>query len=579
MSSFQDFGLRPEILKAISGLGFETPTDIQAETIPFLLDSKKDLIAMAQTGTGKTAGFGLPILNQIDPKTQGVQALILSPTRELCMQISSDLKAYAKGIPGFRVLPVYGGTSIQPQISDLRRGVNVVVGTPGRTLDLINRRILKVNAIRWLVLDEADEMLSMGFKDDLDAILSDTPTEKQTLMFSATMPSAIRGMVAKFMTDPKEIAVGKKNAGAENVTHEYYVVNSRDRYSALKRVVDLNPQIYAIVFCRTRAETKDVADKLMGDGYNADTLHGDLSQAQRDFVMNRFRQKHLQILVATDVAARGLDVNDLTHVINYNLPDELESYIHRSGRTGRAGKMGTSVSIIHSREPGKIKHLERLTRKTFERKPVPNGRQICEKQLYNLIDRVEKVEVNVDRIEDFLPVIFKKLSWLERDELIKRFVSVEFNRFLAYYENAPDLNVNLNLNRVSNLHERHDTRRRGEKRDRTLRQDRSERRSSVSKPTVAFSRFFVNLGTKNNLTPGKLIGLINERTKKNNIEIGQIEMMKKFTFFEVDERFEREIITSFNDLQWGSVKVSVELKTSKAPKRIERNRNKNKRDY
>jgi len=578
MSSFQDFDLRPEILKAISALGFETPTEIQSETIPFLQQSQNDLIALAQTGTGKTAGFGLPIINQIDPDTKGVQALILSPTRELCMQISSDLKSFAKGIPGFRVLPVYGGTSIQPQISDLKRGVSVVVGTPGRTLDLINRRILKVGSIRWLVLDEADEMLSMGFKDDLDAILSDTPSEKQTLMFSATMPSAIRGMVSKFMNNPKEIAVGKRNAGADNVVHEYYVVNSRDRYSALKRVVDLYPQIYAIVFCRTRAETKDVADKLMGDGYNADTLHGDLSQAQRDFVMNRFRQKHLQILVATDVAARGLDVNDLTHVINYNLPDELEAYIHRSGRTGRAGKNGISVSIIHSREPGKIKHLERLTRKTFERKAVPNGQQICEKQLFNLIDRVENVEVNVDRIESFLPIIFKKLSWLDRDELIKRFVSVEFNRFLAYYENAPDLNVNLNLNRVGNVHERHDTRRRGEKRDRTLRHDRSERRGGNKQP-VAFSRFFVNLGTKNNLTPGKLIGLINERTKKNNIEIGQIEMMKKFTFFEVDERFEKEIITSFNGLQWGSVKVSVELKTSKAPKRIERNRNKNKRDY
>lgn len=584
MSSFQDFGLRPEILKAISKLGFETPTEIQSETIPFILQSTDDLIALAQTGTGKTAGFGLPIIGKINTEKRGIQALILSPTRELCMQISRDLSEYAKYVPGFKVIPIYGGASIQPQISDLRRGVHIVVGTPGRTLDLINRRILKVDAIEWLVLDEADEMLSMGFKDDMDSILADTPSEKQTLLFSATMPNAIRKMATTYMNNPKEISVGKKNAGAENVTHEYYVVQSRDRYPTLKRVVDLHPRIYAIVFCRTRAETKEVADKLMGDGYNADTLHGDLSQAQRDFVMNRFRQKHLQILVATDVAARGLDVNDLSHVINYNLPDELELYIHRSGRTGRAGKSGISISIIHTREPGKIKQLERLTRKTFERKPVPSGRQICEKQLYNLIDKVENVKVNAEQIEHFIPVIVERLSGLERDELIKRFVSVEFNRFLAYYENAPDLNVNLTKDNRTN--QRFDNRSRGEKRDRTLRQDRPDRRGDRgdrgdrrdrgdsgdrgdrggNRSGVSFARFFINLGTKNNLTPGKLIGLINERTKTKGIEIGQIEMMKKFTFFEVDDKFEKEIINSFNGLQWGSVQVSVELKSSKDPR-------------
>lgn len=567
MSSFQDFGLRPEILKAISKLGFETPTEIQSETIPFILQSTDDLIALAQTGTGKTAGFGLPIIDKINAEKRGTQALILSPTRELCMQIAKDLNEYAKYVPGFKVTPVYGGASIQPQISDLRRGVHVVVGTPGRTLDLIKRRILKVDAIEWLVLDEADEMLSMGFKDDMDEILADTPPTKQTLLFSATMPSAISKMATTYMNNPKEISIGKRNAGAENVTHEYYVVQSRDRYATLKRVVDLHPRIYAIVFCRTRAETKEVADKLMGDGYNADTLHGDLSQAQRDFVMNRFRQKHLQILVATDVAARGLDVHDLTHVINYNLPDELEAYIHRSGRTGRAGKSGTSISIIHTREPGKIKHLERLTRKSFERKPVPDGRLICEKQLYNLINKVENVEINAEQIEHFIPTILDRLSGFERDELIKRFVSVEFNRFLAYYENAPDLNVNLTKDNRTN--QRFDNRSRGDKRDRTLRQDRpgrSDRRVSGNRSGVNFARFFINLGTKNNLTPGKLIGLINERTKTKGIEIGQIEMMKKFAFFEIDEKFEREIIHSFNGLQWGSVSVSVELKTSKDPR-------------
>ncbi len=355
------------------------------------------------------------------------------------------------------------------------------------------------------------------------------------------------------MTDAKEIAVGQKNAGAENVKHEYYVVHSRNRYPALKRVVDLYPKIYAIVFCRTRAETKEVADKLMSDGYNADTLHGDLSQAQRDFVMNRFRQKHLQILVATDVAARGLDVDDLTHVINYNLPDELESYLHRSGRTGRADKKGTSVSIIHTREPGKIKALERMIKKPFELKPVPDWQSICEKQLFNLIDKVEHIKVNESQIEQYLPVILKKLSWMERDELIKRFVSVEFNRFLAYYKDAPDLNVSAGS---------HDP-----FQDKQRKGKNAKRQSSVE-----FSRFFINLGAKNNLTPGKLIGLINERTTSKGIEIGQIEMMKKFTFFEIDKRFENEILKSFEGMQWGSIKTVVELKTSKAPKKLERRR-------
>ncbi len=546
MSLFEEFGLRKEILRAITEMGFEEPTPIQAETIPYLLSPNADMIGLAQTGTGKTAGFGLPILQQIDFGQKTIQALVLCPTRELCMQITKDMQSYSKYVPEFKIVAVYGGASIQPQIQALKAGVHMVVATPGRAMDLLKRKLLKVQSVKWLVLDEADEMLSMGFKDDLDTILSDTPKEKQTMLFSATMPTEIREIAGKYMHDPTMISVGKKNAGADNVQHEYYVVHAKDRYHALKRIVDLHPLIYGIVFCRTRAETQEVADKLMGEGYNADVLHGDLSQAQRDFVMSRFRQKHVQLLVATDVAARGLDVNDLTHVINYNLPDELEVYIHRSGRTGRAGKTGTSISIIHTREPQKVTQLEKLLSKKFIRKQVPGGMEICESQLFNLIDKVETVEVNHSQIDPFLEGIYAKLSSMERDELIKRFVSVEFNRFLAFYENAPDLNANIH-DQKSPLN-----------RDGKSRPDRER--------AMRFSRIFINLGTKNNMNPSNLIGLINDRTGNKSIQIGKIEMLKKFSFIEVDSRFEREVMGSFKDCNIDGVRVSVELKTSEGPR-------------
>ncbi|MDD4149499.1 MAG: DEAD/DEAH box helicase [Bacteroidales bacterium] len=412
MLTFENFDLSTNILSAIKELGYVNPTPIQEKTIPHLLNTNQDLVGLAQTGTGKTAAFGLPILEQIDSRNKFTQCIILSPTRELCMQISKDMMGYAKYLPEIRVTAVYGGASIDNQIRDLKKGSHIIVGTPGRVLDLLKRRILKIDQIKFLVLDEADEMLNMGFKEDMDSILETTPKEKQTLLFSATMPKEIRNIALNYMNNPEEISVGTKNSGADDVEHFYYLVNAKNRYLALKRIADINPDIFGIVFCRTRRETQEVADKLIQDGYNADSLHGDLSQAQRDHVMSRFRSRHLQILVATDVAARGIDVNDLTHIINYNLPDEREIYIHRSGRTGRAGKKGVSVSIVHSKELHKVREIQKVLQKPINKKDVPGGEEICHKQLMNMISKIEQIETIDNQIEDFLPEIYEKLSWL-----------------------------------------------------------------------------------------------------------------------------------------------------------------------
>lgn len=560
-------GLSSEIQLAIEDLGFEQPTPIQEKVVPFLLESKQDMVALAQTGTGKTAAFCLPIIQQIDTSQKTIQALILSPTRELAMQINNDLKKYSKNVNQFRSAVVYGGSDIKQQINELDRGVQIVVGTPGRTLDLIKRNKLQVNKIRWVVLDEADEMLSMGFKDDLDAILENSPDQKQTLLFSATMPREIVAISKKYMTDIFEISVGKRNTGAENVEHHYYLVHAKDRYIALKRVADINPNIYGIIFCRTRAETKDVADRLMQDGYNADALHGDLSQAQRDHVMARFRGKHLQMLVATDVAARGLDVNDLTHVINYNLPDDSEIYVHRSGRTGRAGKKGISVTLIHMREKGKLKQVERTLNKPFIKKDVPSGKEICEKQLFSLIGRVEKIEVNEEQIGEFMPVIYKKLAWLEREELIKHFVSVEFNRFLKYYENAPDINVDESRHNErdfgrSERRGRNERRSRddrgGRDRDRGGRNDRGDR-DRGSRSGYEFSRFFFNMGKKNGIGKRTIIDLINQNLPGKSVEIGNIEVLKGFSFFEVDKRYENEVLSAFKNATFKGQRVGIDI--------------------
>jgi ATP-dependent RNA helicase DeaD len=581
MNNFEELNLNENLISAITELGFEKPTPIQELVIPVLLDSDRDLVGLAQTGTGKTAAFGLPMLQKVDTKTKHTQGLILSPTRELCIQIAKDLKAYSKNNKGIRVTAVYGGSSIETQISDLNKGVHIVVGTPGRTLDLIKRRRLKVGNIDVVVLDEADEMLSMGFKDDLDAILEGTPDNKQTLLFSATMPAEIARIARKFMNDPVELSAGGKNITAENVKHVYYEVQARDRYEALKRIADVNPKIYGIIFCRTRRETKEIADKLIGDGYNADALHGDLSQAQRDSVMGKFRAKHLQLLVATDVAARGLDVTDLTHVINFNLPDENEIYIHRSGRTGRAGKSGISLSILHMREKHKLRAVEKIIGKKFEKLLVPSGKDICGKQLFSLIEKVEQVEIDETQIEPFMDVIYKKLEWLSREELIKKFVSVEFNRFLAYYKNAKDLNISDNSRDRGDRGDRRDRGDRGDRRerrsDRGERRDREDKRDSrdsrdsrgdrrekrEGRSEEGFSRFFINVGSSNDLNPATLIGLINDNTHEKNIDIGRIEIMKNFSFFEVDSSFEGKILKSFKDASYNDTKLLTELANPK----------------
>ena len=441
--SFSKFSLKGELIKAIKELGFNQPTPIQQRVIPHLISSNQDLIASAQTGTGKTAAFGLPLLDSINIRDTNVQAIILCPTRELCIQITNDLKTYSKYIKMINILAVYGGAKIEKQIKSLKKGPQIVVGTPGRTKDLIRRKKLIIGKIDRLILDEADEILSMGFKDDLETIIKATSKNRQTLLFSATMTPKVVEVTKKYMRNSLEISVASANKTADKVQHVFYMVQAKDRYEVVKRIADMNPNIYGIVFCRTRRETKEVANKLMYDNYNADTIHGELSQAQRDDVMSRFRKRKIQILVATDVAARGLDVEDLTHVINYNFPDDDEIYIHRSGRTGRAGKKGISIVIIHEREIRKLKNIERISGITFSKKLVPNGLEICKKRLYALIDKIEKVEVNENQIEPFLPYIYEKLNLLDREKLIKHFVSAEFNRYLSYYKNSRDINVKL----------------------------------------------------------------------------------------------------------------------------------------
>lgn len=541
LENFEALGLKAEIVKAITEKGYETPTPVQREAIKHIINSDQDLVALAQTGTGKTAAFSLPILHRLDTSVKKPQVLVLSPTRELGIQIAKNIEGYTKHLPKVNSVAVYGGASIEGQIRTIKRGVHVVVGTPGRTLDLIRRKQLDFSNIQWLVLDEADEMLSMGFSDDLDAILEGTPKDKQTLLFSATMPPEISRIAKKYMSDYAEITIGSKNIGAKNVEHHYYQVRAKDRYAALKRIVDFHPDVYGIIFCRTRQETKDIADSLSQEGYNADAIHGDVSQAQREFVMRRFRKKQIQLLVATDVAARGVDVNDLTHVINYNLPDDPEVYVHRSGRTGRAGKDGTSITIIHGREQGKLRAVQKMVSKEFTKKLVPSGEEICKTQLLHFIGKMKEVEVKEDEISDFLPAIYEKLEDLSKEEIIKGFVSLEFNRFLKYYENAEDLNA-----AASNSRDKRD-------RDRDDRGGRKSRRDNSN-----FSRFHLDIGQKHGATPKDIITLINKAFKNERVDIGQIDIMKSFSFFEVENDFAGEVPDAFNGIRFKKFDVSAE---------------------
>ena len=508
MLGFKEIGINKDLCKAINELGFTTPTEIQEQSIPFLLSNNSDLISLAQTGTGKTAAFGLPVIQKTQLKNRFVQSIILCPTRELCIQICKDLEKYSKYISNLKVLSVYGGTNIETQIKALNKGVQIVVGTPGRTKDLIKRKVLKLELVDKVVLDEADEMLSMGFKDDLDFILERTKSERQTMLFSATMSKEVKSISKKYMKDAKEISVSKINSGAKNIEHHIYSVSSRNKYEALKRIADFNPNIYGIVFCRTKRHTKDIANKFMAEGYNADAIHGDLSQNQRDEVMQRFRNKSLQILIATDVAARGLDVDDITHVINYSLPDDPEVYIHRSGRTARAGKSGISIAISNESERRKIKSIEKKGGIKFLNKEVPTGAEICSNQLYKLIDKIENVEVDEKQIKPFLNDIYKRLEWLDREELIKRFVSAEFNRFLNYYKES---------NRLQ-----------------SKKSKKSEKKRGNGKSLTGFS---INIGRKHRATPIDIISIINRALKSNDIEIGKIELNRYQTFFEIDKEF------------------------------------------
>jgi ATP-dependent RNA helicase DeaD len=524
--TFEELGLNPKLLKAVADLGFTQPTPVQEKTLSILLTQSTDIVALAQTGTGKTAAFGLPMLSNVDFESKSVQGLILCPTRELCLQITKDLTNYSKYLPGFRVTSVYGGVSIDNQIREIKRGVHIVVATPGRLVDLINRRTVDLSQVSIAVLDEADEMLNMGFKDDLDIILGQTPKTKNTWLFSATMPSEVLRISKKYMNEPVEVSVGKKNQGAENIEHIYYVVQARERYLALKRIADYYPEIFGIVFCRTKAETQEVADQLIKDGYNADALHGDLSQAQRDFVMKRYRSRTLQMLVATDVAARGIDVNDVTHVINYNLPEDDENYTHRSGRTARAGKTGIAIAIVHSKELYRIKDIERVIGKKFTRAQIPNGNEVCEKQLFHLVNKLHSVEVNEKDIENYLPKIYEELKDLSKEELIKRFISEEFNRFSAYYKKSADLNVN----------------------------------SGSDRPKSTAIRFFMNLGELDGLDRQTLKDYLAQNSKVAEGMIFNIDLKNSFSFFETEPQFKEEFLAMNHlELMFNNRTVSVEV--------------------
>lgn len=540
MNPFLELGIRHDIVNAISDLGFENPTPIQEQSIPVLLTGSNDFVGLAQTGTGKTAAFGLPLLELLDFEENHPQALVLCPTRELCLQITNDLKNYAKNMRNVHIVAVYGGASISDQLRQIKRGVQIVVATPGRMLDIIGRDAIDFSGVKYVVLDEADEMLNMGFQEDIDNILSTTPDDKKTWLFSATMPAEVRRIAKKYMENPFELTMGTKNTGNANIDHEYYVVRAREKYAAFKRIVDFNPEIFGIVFCRTKIETQEIAESLIKDGYNADSLHGDLSQQQRDKVMKRYRERSLQLLIATDVAARGIDVNDVTHVINYSLPDEIENYTHRSGRTARAGKTGVSISIINGKELGKIRQIEKVIGKRFNKVEIPTGFDVVEKQLFALVHKVHNVEVNEQQIEQYIPRIMDEFKELSKEDIIKRFASLEFNRFLDYYKNAPDLNV------------QEDTRRTGERGEGGERFARTGMRSD-------FTRLFINLGSVDGFGRGDLLGYICNQAKISGRIVGKIDLKGVYSFFEVPNDMSNQVFEGFKGASFEGRDVRIEL--------------------
>ena len=541
MNPFLDLGIRHEVVNAITEMGFETPSPIQEKAIPVLLTGNDDFVGLAQTGTGKTAAFGLPLLELIDFTQKHPQALVLCPTRELCLQIAKDLEKYAKYIDNVHVVAVYGGANISDQLRQIRRGVQIVVATPGRMLDIIGRNAIDFSNVKYVVLDEADEMLNMGFQEDINNILSETPDTKKTWLFSATMPKEVRRIAQNYMTNPHELTVGTKNTGNANIEHHYYVVKARDKYAAFKRIVDFYPEIFGIVFCRTKIETQEIAEALVRDGYNADSLHGDLSQQQRDKVMKRYRDRSLQLLIATDVAARGIDVNDVTHVINFSLPDEVENYTHRSGRTARAGKTGVSLSLINGKELGKIRRIEKIIGKSFEKKLVPQASEVVEKQLLAMTEKIRNVDINEERIEPYLPSIMESMQDLSKEDIIKRFASLEFTRFLDYYQNAPDLNVDAR-ERDSDRGER------GERRDRGSRT-----------ASNGYTRLFINLGSVDEFSRGDMLGLICDAANISGKSVGKIDMKGVFTFFEVQDAEVKKVFDGFQGTEYNGRAVRVEV--------------------
>ena len=570
MKTFEELGVNENIRRAIEELGFEHPMPVQEEVIPYLLGNKNDVIALAQTGTGKTAAFGLPLLQKVNAQDRATQAIVLSPTRELCVQIADDLKDFSKYIDGMHIVPVYGGADIRPQIRAIKHGTQVIVATPGRLVDLINRGVMELEKVNNIVLDEADEMLNMGFSDSINAIFEQLPEDRNTLLFSATMSREVEKVAKSYLHDYKEIVVGSRNEGAEHVNHIYYLVHSKDKYLALKRIVDFHPRIFAIIFCRTKAETQEVADKLIKDGYNAEALHGDLSQQQRDLTMQKFRQHTVQLLVATDVAARGLDVDDLTHVINYGLPDDIESYTHRSGRTGRAGKKGTSISIIHIKEKWKVRQIEKQIGKDFIDGELPKSEEICKKQLFKVMDDIMKTDVDEDQIAPYMADIMRQFEYVDKEDIIKKMVTVTFGRFLDYYQHAPEIEKPV-AGKGS----------RSERGERNTRGKVSNgRRQHVAEE--GFRRLFINLGKSDGFYPGEIMQYLNKHVHGRQ-EVGHIDLLQKFSYIEVPEDDAQKVMKALNGTTYKGREVRCndadETGHGRSNGRMSQSRNNNERQH